>query len=77
MKCMEVFKGPMTYIPCGHTFCKECVELSKSCNGGDYTCDECGDSRPVKNVTSNTLMDEVAGKFLYQKQVLASLRKVV
>merc|ERR1711939_354260 len=25
MSCMEVFQAPMTYMPCGHTFCKGCV----------------------------------------------------
>ena len=77
MNCMEVYQGPMTYIPCGHTFCKECVESSKGRNGGEYRCDECGSSRPVKSVTSNSLIDEVAGKFSYQKQVLDALQKQV
>ena len=75
MNCMEVYQGPMTYIPCGHTFCKECVESSKDRNGGSYSCDECGSTKPVKSVTANALIDEVAGKFTYQKQVLASLQK--
>lgn len=74
MNCMEVYQTPMTYIPCGHTFCKSCVESSKDRNGGSYKCDECGESRPVKSVTSNTLIDEVAGKFSYQKQVLAGIQ---
>jgi len=76
MNCMDVYQTPMTYIPCGHTFCKECVESSKARNGGDYCCDECGTSKPVKSVTPNALIDEVAGKFTYQKQVLAALQKL-
>lgn len=75
MNCMEVFQGPMTYLPCGHTFCKECCEASKDRNGGSYHCDECGGSKPVKSVTANALIDEVAGKFLYQKQVINALQK--
>jgi len=63
----------MTYMPCGHTFCKACVDQSMDCNKGAYKCEECGESRPVKSVTSNALIDEVAGKFIYQKQVLDTL----
>lgn len=73
MSCMEVFQSPMTYIPCGHTFCKSCVESAKERHQGTYTCEECGGSRPVKSVTSNSLIDEIAGKFVYQKQVLSNL----
>jgi len=75
MNCMEVYQGPMTYNPCGHTFCKSCCEQSKDRNGGSYHCDECGSGKPVKSVSANSLIDEVAGKFLYQKQVIGALQK--
>lgn len=69
MGCMEIFKEPMTCQPCGHTFCKSC------CDANPGKCEECGDDSPVESLSMNCLLDELCGKFTYQKQVLESLSK--
>merc|ERR1711865_909866 len=69
MGCMEIFKEPMTCQPCGHTFCKSC------CDANPGKCEECGDDAPVESLSMNCLLDELCGKFTYQKQVLESLSK--
>ena len=64
--CVDLLVEPATCVPCGHTFCHECLRSS-----GASGCPECdgGEARPLKVEMLGTL----TSKFAFQKQVLESL----
>ncbi|KAK7896699.1 hypothetical protein WMY93_022024 [Mugilogobius chulae] len=72
--CSEVLQKPAT-IPCGHTFCAQCVTEHWDGEDGRYTCPQCGKKfspRPVlvRNIPLENEMKAVIDKvasFVYAK----------
>jgi hypothetical protein len=61
LRCLNVLKVPMTFLPCNHTFCEECREdIKEECFQKDI-CAECN-TKPV-HVFKNTLLDCLRIKF--------------
>eukprot|EP00818_Percolomonas_sp_WS_P000064 CAMPEP_0117450278 /NCGR_PEP_ID=MMETSP0759-20121206/8383_1 /TAXON_ID=63605 /ORGANISM="Percolomonas cosmopolitus, Strain WS" /LENGTH=774 /DNA_ID=CAMNT_0005242789 /DNA_START=291 /DNA_END=2611 /DNA_ORIENTATION=+ len=73
MKCFNLFDRPMTCVPCGHVFCKECLgEIAKESR--DVTCPEC--DQQIQTSVNSEIIDILAGKSEYRKQTLESLKNL-
>uniref|UniRef100_A0A7S0USN9 RING-type domain-containing protein n=1 Tax=Polytomella parva TaxID=51329 RepID=A0A7S0USN9_9CHLO len=69
--CLEVFKAPVTLIPCGHTYCRTCLA---SING---LCQECGGATPAALTIYNAQLDAICSKYEYKLSALRSVQRVV
>ncbi|KAJ3121778.1 hypothetical protein HK098_003412 [Nowakowskiella sp. JEL0407] len=67
---LKFLKSPMTLIPCGHTYCKDCVEEIKEENYNKLKCLVCDES--VKNVFKNQQIELIAEQFLRRKTLTLS-----
>lgn len=74
--CLQLLKDPITCAPCGHVYCRKCLEEDKSNRGkksGSFLfCPECDDNC-VSTVVPIKAMDLLTGKFQYRCQVLGDL----
>ncbi len=77
-KCLQVYNHPVICIPCGHNYCRQCLQESK------FKCAQCRETprettpKDHKNGEdekwfSNSLLEELVSKFVFRKQALASL----
>ena len=78
--CMEMFQNPVTCIPCGHSFCKKCIEGKvqaegrshcPACSGTQETDEKKGGS--VDYFIENQLLQNLAAKHEFRKTLLGSL----
>ncbi|KAJ3224655.1 hypothetical protein HDU81_008440 [Chytriomyces hyalinus] len=67
---LQCFKIPMTLIPCGHTYCKHCVESLKEENYNVLKCQVC--NIPVQNVFRNEQLENVGEQFTRRKTLTLS-----
>ncbi|KAI8828671.1 hypothetical protein BJ741DRAFT_416565 [Chytriomyces cf. hyalinus JEL632] len=67
---LQCFKIPMTLIPCGHTYCKHCVESLKEENYNVLKCQVC--NVPVQNVFRNEQLENVGEQFTRRKTLTLS-----
>ncbi|XP_047440806.1 LON peptidase N-terminal domain and RING finger protein 3-like [Mugil cephalus] len=69
--CLSFLFEPVT-LPCGHCFCKKCLERERKEKGRTVVCRECGDSSRVADVQSyrvNVVLSNLLAKWfpsLYQ-----------
>eukprot|EP00455_Lapot_gusevi_P003555 TRINITY_DN11451_c0_g1_i3.p1 TRINITY_DN11451_c0_g1~~TRINITY_DN11451_c0_g1_i3.p1 ORF type:complete len:633 (+),score=123.73 TRINITY_DN11451_c0_g1_i3:108-2006(+) len=68
LSCLGIYKRPVTCIPCGHSFCSECIETNGYCT-------QCGPSVQV-SYYPNDLLDQLTAKYVFRKQALASLKSM-
>ncbi|KAL0481767.1 hypothetical protein AKO1_012433 [Acrasis kona] len=67
MRCMNLFNDPVVCSPCGHAYCKECVEDVQKCPN-------C--SRKTMDKVSCQILEVLAHKCEYRKTTLESLLNV-
>ncbi|KAM5273438.1 E3 ubiquitin/ISG15 ligase TRIM25 [Ctenodactylus gundi] len=62
--CLEPFKEPVT-TPCGHNFCKACLDETWSVQGAPYPCPQCRAVFPARpQLHKNTVLCAVVEQFL-------------
>ncbi|ORY52950.1 hypothetical protein BCR33DRAFT_779325 [Rhizoclosmatium globosum] len=67
---LQCFKIPMTLIPCGHTYCKHCVDSLREENYNVVKCQVC--NTPVQNVFRNEQLESVGEQFTRRKTLTLS-----
>jgi kinesin family protein 4/21/27 len=73
MECMNILHDPVTYYPCGHTFCLKCAGDRRE-GKGKYPCQEC--STLVTGIAKNYAVDQLLGKREFRKQAVSSLAEL-
>lgn len=68
LMCLKVFTDPVACVPCGHTYCRSCVEAAGV--EGRRWCQECGGAA-VEGTVALANLDKLAGKHAFK---LAALR---
>jgi chromosome segregation ATPase len=68
-ECLEVFRQPVTIVPCGHHFCKVCVIDE------DKGCPRCGPSDSFA-VVENSLLAQLCEKHIFREQALQSMEVI-
>ncbi|KAJ3332002.1 hypothetical protein HDU76_001618, partial [Blyttiomyces sp. JEL0837] len=67
---LQCFHKPMTLIPCGHTYCKGCLDQLKEENYNVIKCQVC--NVPVEHVFRNEQLESVEEQFLRRKTLTLS-----
>ncbi|KAJ3191771.1 hypothetical protein HK101_007425 [Irineochytrium annulatum] len=67
---LQCFKIPMTLIPCGHTYCKCCIDSLKEENYNVIKCQVC--NVPVEHVFRNEQLESVGEQFARRKTLTVS-----
>ena len=80
---MEMFQSPVTCIPCGHSFCKKCIENKVQEEGRTHcpACTERAETDEKKGGTvdyfiENQLLQNLAAKHAFRKTLLGSLDSI-
>mmetsp|Transcript_11204 Transcript_11204/g.26102 ORF Transcript_11204/g.26102 Transcript_11204/m.26102 type:complete len:390 (+) Transcript_11204:315-1484(+) len=79
MHCMEVFRKPVTLLPCGHNLCRSCFDESAQDNddGEGPFCRDCGPSfQGPPDVIPNEVLEQLCSRFVYQRQAVEALLKM-
>jgi len=63
-KCLKLMTGPVTCIPCGHSFCSSCLGDHEDCP----TCD-----MEIEYKFKNELMVVIVSKTKYRKEIFKAL----
>ena len=71
LACLNIFDNPVTCVPCGHTYCKRCLQSGMS--GSTLLCHECGDV-PVSSFIEALNLDKLACKFGFKLSALQDLQ---
>ncbi|KXZ48672.1 hypothetical protein GPECTOR_26g575 [Gonium pectorale] len=71
LMCLDVFKAPVTLIPCGHTFCRRCLAAA---NG---LCSECGADSPAVMTIANAPLDAICAKYELKRSALAAIQRAL
>ncbi|GLI59321.1 hypothetical protein VaNZ11_001177 [Volvox africanus] len=71
LMCLEVFKSPITLVPCGHTFCRKCLS---NANG---LCSECGAVTPAEVTVPNAPLDAICAKYELKRSALAAIQRAL
>ncbi|ORX60012.1 hypothetical protein BCR36DRAFT_579459 [Piromyces finnis] len=70
-RCLNILKDPVTLYPCGHTYCKECMETIKEENYNSLYCQEC--TIPVKSLFDNKILNRICNEFSKRHEVTKAL----
>ncbi|NXP40108.1 TRI27 protein, partial [Leiothrix lutea] len=57
--CLELFQDPVS-IPCGHSFCRGCIERCWESSGGSFCCPRCRNAAPEPSLRPNRELGHVA-----------------
>ncbi|PNW84779.1 hypothetical protein CHLRE_03g158400v5 [Chlamydomonas reinhardtii] len=71
LMCLDIFKAPVTLIPCGHTFCRKCLA---NANG---LCTECGADTPAVMTISNAPLDAICAKYELKRSALTAIQRAL
>eukprot|EP00873_Tetraselmis_striata_P039551 jgi/Tetstr1/459815/TSEL_005165.t1 len=74
IRCLEIFRRPVSCVPCGHTYCLSCLEHTET--DGAYSCEECEGAR-VEAFVHNLPMEGLCTKYEYKLMALKSLQKML
>eukprot|EP00949_MAST-11_sp_MAST-11-sp1_P001452 g1452.t1 len=86
LSCMQLFEDPVTCIPCGHTFCRKCAsncglngDAKSSSKGKCIECvrDRSRESKDVDYFIENQLLENLAARYVFRKQALSSIKKMI
>jgi DNA repair exonuclease SbcCD ATPase subunit len=66
MQCVRLYEQAVTCIPCGHSYCKRCVEEKGYCT-------QCGPKVKV-SYYPNELLEDLTAKYQFRKQALAGIK---
>ena len=67
---LQIFKTPMTLVPCGHTYCRACVESMAEENYNTIKCQMC--SQIAEGAYLNDQLASVAEQFTRRKSMMLS-----
>jgi DNA repair exonuclease SbcCD ATPase subunit len=70
-KCLSILKEPVTLSPCGHTYCKECLETIKNENYNTLYCQEC--TIPVKKSYENKILNKICSEISHRHDITKTL----
>eukprot|EP01083_Nonionella_stella_P075546 205429_1 len=74
--CMDVLKDP-SILTCGHSFCKKCLEESRSEGTGDFFCSECDDvCSNCSVIVSNVSLEGVVCRYNFWASQLHEIRVI-
>lgn len=76
MQCMQPFNGPMTLVPCGHTYCSGCLAtIGDASAPSTIKCKQCANSKSHETdaVFPNQALADLTARFLFRQQTLASM----
>ncbi|RNF26359.1 metallo-peptidase, Clan MA(E), Family M1 [Trypanosoma conorhini] len=76
--CMQLYRSPVTCVPCGHTFCESCLLLQpenklRTKNSAWY-CPECA-LRPCNLLVRVRALETLSGNFLFRKKGMEELQR--
>ncbi|NXX33130.1 TRI27 protein, partial [Nicator chloris] len=57
--CLELFQDPVS-IPCGHSFCRGCIERCWESCGGPFSCPRCRSAAPERSLRPSRELGHVA-----------------
>lgn len=69
--CLNIFRDAVTCTPCGHSYCRTCLEEAGTCR----QCEEGEGSMPEFYV--NSLLDDLSSRYVFRKQALKALKSLV
>lgn len=72
--CLRFLKNPITLVPCGHSFCKECVDEMKKENYGRLVCQDCPDTIITSCFESGEL-ETLIDRFFKRKTMTAGMHQ--
>lgn len=67
MCCMSIYRQAVTMVPCGHTFCANCIRPEEPCQ-------ECKEVCPSS--FSNRALEDLAARHLFRQQALTALTQM-
>ncbi|MEW5298519.1 MAG: hypothetical protein WDW36_001633 [Sanguina aurantia] len=70
LACLQVFTHPVMCVPCGHSYCRSCLQLT------GMTCQEC-DGAQVRVTVPNAPLDAICSKYDVKLSALTSIQRVV
>jgi chromosome segregation ATPase len=70
-RCLSILKKPVTLSPCGHTYCKECMETLREENYNLLYCQEC--SVTVKDFFDNKILNKICSEFSKRHEITKAL----
>ncbi|KAJ1510915.1 hypothetical protein HMI54_001260 [Coelomomyces lativittatus] len=71
-KCLQFFNVPYTLMPCGHTYCKPCIDEMKDEHYNKLFCAECPQV-PVDQVFRNEALESLTERFNRRKSMVLSM----
>lgn len=80
IRCAKFLKKPVTLQPCGHTYCKACLDESIEENFNQLRCQECksksnGQEKPVASTFHNEVLENIIESFLHRKEKIKTFLK--
>ncbi|KAI9179061.1 hypothetical protein H9P43_005723 [Blastocladiella emersonii ATCC 22665] len=73
-KCLQFFRQPQSLVPCGHTFCRECIAQIRAENYDRVVCPECTPPIPdVAHVFRNEGLESLTERFMRRKSLVISM----
>ncbi|RNF09313.1 hypothetical protein TraAM80_02260 [Trypanosoma rangeli] len=78
--CMQLYRNPVTCVPCGHTFCKSCLllhpENKARGKGAASYCPECG-LASCSSLVHVRALDTLSGNFSFRRKGVEELQRAL